>query len=598
MKLGTFRSKLLGALLLVIGGVSAASFLLMQQQVRNSHRSFFNELFRREFAEVGELQSLRLKSLQERVASLTRSVRLLAALDEAEDAATYELAASELGVLRLWNPEAPDRQTDPNQALLFRLFDASGKLLIPPSAAVATFPGSTGNAMEHALANLRSRFKQLPVQANGLVAIDVGTTEPQLYEYLFQKVIDRTSQEAAGGIFILLPMRPALAQRARTGSEVGFLVGGKVFPWSGRVLEENRSAVEQQFSKPLSLRREEVALQGTVYRIGIGPFNERGLFEPVQLITLYPRTRELEELTRVRRMIFLVTGGAALLAGLISIMMARRFSRPVQQLASAAAQIEQGNYECRVRIETRDELAGLGNAFNSMAAGLALKEKFKSVLNKVTDPEIAAELMEGKLKLGGEARVVTVLFCDIRGFTAASEGRDPAEVVEMLNEHMSEMAAVIARHRGVVDKYVGDLVMALFGAPKSYGNDAAAAVHCAIEMIQAREGLNQRSRFHIQIGIGIATGSVVAGCMGSEDRLNYTVIGDHVNLASRLCSKAGPMEILVDQTTAIQVPGAPLIAKPAMALKGYSAPVTVYSAVPGQGATRPVDTHTSSHLVS
>jgi class 3 adenylate cyclase len=166
---------------------------------------------------------------------------------------------------------------------------------------------------------------------------------------------------------------------------------------------------------------------------------------------------------------------------------------------------------------------------------------------------------------------VSVLFCDIRGFTALTERMSPTDVVELVNEHMTAMTAVVYEHRGVIDKFVGDLVMALFGAPKSYGEDALGAVRCARGMVAARERLNAMSRHRIEIGIGVASGMVVAGRMGSSDRLSYTVLGERVNLASRLCSAAGPMEIFVDETTYLRV-GAEFGADPlpGLTLRGFS----------------------------
>jgi class 3 adenylate cyclase len=166
---------------------------------------------------------------------------------------------------------------------------------------------------------------------------------------------------------------------------------------------------------------------------------------------------------------------------------------------------------------------------------------------------------------------VSVLFCDIRGFTALTERMSPTDVVELVNEHMTAMTAVVYEHRGVIDKFVGDLVMALFGAPKSYGEDALSAVRCARGMVAAREKLNAMSRHRIEIGIGVASGTVVAGRMGSADRLSYTVLGERVNLASRLCSAAGPMEIFVDETTYLRI-GAEIGADPLpeLTLRGFS----------------------------
>ena len=147
----------------------------------------------------------------------------------------------------------------------------------------------------------------------------------------------------------------------------------------------------------------------------------------------------------------------------------------------------------------------------------------------------------------------------------------------MLNEHMTALTRVVKEHNGVLDKFVGDLLMAIFGAPISHGDDAFDAATCAVRLQEVRERLNETSRHKLEIGIGVATGTVVAGCMGSEDRLNYTVLGERVNLASRLCSQAKAGEVVVDETTKEQLAGR-MSGQPMgeIQLKGFSAPVQAF----------------------
>ena len=226
-------------------------------------------------------------------------------------------------------------------------------------------------------------------------------------------------------------------------------------------------------------------------------------------------------------------------------------------------------------VRSRDEVGQLAEAFNGMIEGLALNRRYHSLLEQVADPAVAQALIAGGVGLRGEKRPVTVLFCDIRGFTTLSASMEPAEVIEMLNEHMTAMTRVVYEHGGVVDKFVGDLVMAVFGAPQSKPDDCAHAVRCALSMVEERRLLNGRSQWKLSIGLGIATGEAVAGCMGSPDRLDYTVLGERVNLAARLCGEARPDEILADDATATGAadtadfrPAGPLM------LKGYQMPVT------------------------
>lgn len=179
------------------------------------------------------------------------------------------------------------------------------------------------------------------------------------------------------------------------------------------------------------------------------------------------------------------------------------------------------------------------------------RERFQRLLS----PAIAEQVISGKVevKKGGELRETTIVFTDIRGFTSMSESRTPQQIVDMLNEYFELMVEVIFKYEGTLDKFVGDEIMALFGAPVSHGDDAYRAVKSAIEMTEALEGFNQRrveaGEDPLHVGIGINSGEVVAGYLGSSKSLEYTVIGDAVNTGNRLCSVAKPGEILLSEHT-------------------------------------------------
>ena len=222
----------------------------------------------------------------------------------------------------------------------------------------------------------------------------------------------------------------------------------------------------------------------------------------------------------------------------LGIWIARGVSRPVLQLAEGAREIAAGNYQYRVELKQEDELGSLTASFNQMSEGLAERDRVRDLLGKVVSPEVAAELLRKDVALGGEERQVTVLFSDLRNFTGMSEALSPQEMLGILNDYFTRMGAIVENHGGVVDKYIGDALMALFGAPLGNPDDADRAMKTALEMTEALDDLNRQ--WHkcglptIGVGIGINTDVVVAGNMGSERRLNYTVIGDGVNLASRL----------------------------------------------------------------
>ena len=222
----------------------------------------------------------------------------------------------------------------------------------------------------------------------------------------------------------------------------------------------------------------------------------------------------------------------------VGIWIARNISKPVLQLTEGARRIGEGDYAHRVRVPRGDELGILGDAFNRMSEGLAERDQVRDLLGKVVSPAVAAELLRKDVTLGGEEREVTILFSDLRSFTSISEARSPQRMLAILNGYFTVMCGIIEKHGGVVDKYMGDAIMALFGAPLAHTDDADRALQAALDMSDALDELNRqwqaKGRRGLKVGIGINTDVVVAGNMGSQTRLNYTVIGDGVNLASRL----------------------------------------------------------------
>lgn len=215
--------------------------------------------------------------------------------------------------------------------------------------------------------------------------------------------------------------------------------------------------------------------------------------------------------------------------------LARSITRPVAELANTVRSIENGDYGKSVRVDSRDEIGQLGDSVNAMARGLLEKEKVRDLLGKVVSPEIAEQLLNNPVELGGEEKFVTVMFVDIMGFTSYCEGRPPKEVLSVLNQFLSKISNIVEAHNGVVDKYNGDAVMALFGAPVSSSQDTKEAIAATLEIVSVI-GEETASQNHggISARVGVHTGLVVAGNLGSDNRMNYSVIGDTVNLAARL----------------------------------------------------------------
>jgi len=221
----------------------------------------------------------------------------------------------------------------------------------------------------------------------------------------------------------------------------------------------------------------------------------------------------------------------------------------------------------------------------------------KRLFGRYVSKDVYAQLVANPslANLGGKRRQMTVLFSDIRGFTTVSEQGQPEEIVHLLNEYFTRMVDIVFRHRGTVDKFVGDMVMALFGAPLDVADHARCAVEAALEMIDELHRLNagwaQEGRGPIDIGIGINTGPMIAGNIGSEQIMSYTVIGDAVNLGSRLESlnkTYGTHIIISDATRKAIGPGFELRPLGDVVVKGKTLPVAIFEVVGRSGSAAAV----------
>jgi adenylate cyclase len=245
--------------------------------------------------------------------------------------------------------------------------------------------------------------------------------------------------------------------------------------------------------------------------------------------------------TIMRRQLVLVIGlllGAAVLSFAVGSRLALAMSRAVERIGNALKKLEHQEYVKVDPVRTGDELEDLANGFNQMVDGLKERDKLRTTFGKYMTEAVVEHLLAGQVALGGESLTVTVLFTDIRSFTSISEQMDAQALVGLLNEYFTEMVSIVMQHDGVVDKYIGDAIMAVFGAPVPRPDDAKNAVRAAVRMQEALAHLNERLAKRgfapLKTGIGLHTGEVVAGNIGSERRMEYTVIGDTVNLTSRL----------------------------------------------------------------
>ena len=252
-----------------------------------------------------------------------------------------------------------------------------------------------------------------------------------------------------------------------------------------------------------------------------------------------------------------------LLSCVAALLLARRFTRPVGELVTQCASLARRDFGARVHVNTRDEFAVLGHTLNHAAQSLAESEDeirrqewVRAELGRYL-PRNVVEQVSTNHDLGsleGRRAEVTVLFADIVGFTPLCESRAPEDIVAMLNEFFTIATEIVFRHGGVVDKFVGDCVMAFWGAPNPDEEHAENALMAAEDLISWLDVGNARWRekygVEIEIAIGVNSGEALVGNVGSESRVAYTVIGEVANIAARLESIARPNQILITSTTA------------------------------------------------
>ncbi len=292
--------------------------------------------------------------------------------------------------------------------------------------------------------------------------------------------------------------------------------------------------------------KEKIAYLGSFKKLGIGGV---GVISQVQEERVFAEVNNIQ-----RRNVYLLIISLAS-AFIVIFIFAKSLSSPILSLVGAAKSIQNGQFKLDIKATTRDEVGVLTNSFVSMSRGLEEREKLKDSFSRFVNTDIAELAAQGKLEIGGVRRKSAVFFSDIRSFTAISEKLEPEDVVEFLNEYMAEMVTCVKETGGIVDKFIGDAIMATWGALRSTGNDSASAVEASLRMrdrlIQYNKGRGSVKKPIIKIGCGINTGYVIAGQIGSNDKMEYTVIGDTVNFASRVesCTKDAGADILISENT-------------------------------------------------
>ena len=336
-----------------------------------------------------------------------------------------------------------------------------------------------------------------------------------------------------------------------TGSDVAFLTATRVF--ASTLSPAARDA----------LLRQDIATATALVSADGKRFLARAiavpakLSQPLSVMVLGSYDAALAPLRSLQWRIAAIGGVALALALLAGIALAGGITAPVQSLVAGMREVINGNLKFRSAIARDDEIGFLATSFNDMVSGLEEREHVKDMFGRFVSRDVAAAVLGGHVPLEGERRQVSILFQDIRGFTAISERLDPATLLRLLNLFFTEAVAAVEAEGGVVKQFTGDGVMALFGVPNKHADHAERAVRAALAIVKRLEGLNGNLRRQglptLAIGAGIHTGEVVAGLIGPDKRVEYGVVGETVNLASRIESLTKEMQavILVSRETAM-----------------------------------------------
>lgn len=283
---------------------------------------------------------------------------------------------------------------------------------------------------------------------------------------------------------------------------------------------------------------------------------------PLRVITQVPLAVAFASIASVERAVAIAVLVALLVALVLGIVVSRSITAPVRTLVQLAEHLGARRFDQRANVATHDELSVLGHAMSEAARGLQESEvairkeiEIRTDLGRYLPGEIVERVVrrEQDMALGGASRTITVLFADVVGFTPLASRLEPQQTVAILNELFSILTEIVFRHGGTVDKFIGDSVMALWNAPEEQVDHAARALRAAEEMLRWLDAGNARWKekydVTIQLAIGIHTGEAVVGNIGSDKRMEYTAIGDTVNVAARLEALARPQQILVTAAT-------------------------------------------------
>jgi adenylate cyclase len=362
------------------------------------------------------------------------------------------------------------------------------------------------------------------VYSGGPVKKDGETVGVILVGMSLSTVADRLTQESAA---TALTLYGAEGQPIATTLRGGLEAVPSIDPALVRQFENNTNTV--------SLRDNNIG--GVPLKEMVNMLSIRG--KPAVVLGINEDASQLYAQTFTAQVVMmLVLSGVAGLVIVLGLLLARSLTRPINALVNATERLRDGDLDVEVPVMSRDETGVLAREFNQMVGGLRERDKARDAFGRYFSEDFYSMVQAGQLELGGEKREITVVMSDIRSFTTLSETMDPTELVSFLNEYFTLQVDAIKRHGGEVDKYMGDAILAKFGAPIWYPDHARRAALAMLDMREALEIFNKRREDRgeapIRIGIGANTGQAIVGNIGSTSRMEYTIIGDTVNATQRI----------------------------------------------------------------
>ncbi len=341
------------------------------------------------------------------------------------------------------------------------------------------------------------------------------------------------------------------------------IIGAVIYAHDGTVLANSGKLpiydIRKLYDQSTQFKQNHYSIEWTDYDAANEPLEVISFVTPIQYkdltaghaLVTYSKSALTQSLHDTISAITAATIFMILLGIITAYFVGKRISRPIYDLMDASRAIHSGDYAYRISENRNDEIGYLIKAFNNMATGLLEKNQVESAFSRFVSPKVAKQIMENLdgVSLGGKRVQATALFADIVGFTSLSERTPAEEIASLLNEYFRYINIASRLYHGTVDKYMGDCAMIVFGAPEEDEDHKFNAVMCGLMIQQMVDKLNinriQEGKEPIDFRIGINSGEMLAGNMGSDERMQYTVVGEAVNLAARLHSVAERGQIIV-----------------------------------------------------